>query len=78
MKSQGGLRVTNLEDTVLKAPKTADMPVPRKFELIIQFQNREADRADDSAQCAGTRGEGDQVSEARSHPVRFGCYALFA
>jgi putative ABC transport system substrate-binding protein len=48
-------------DKILKGAKPAELPVeqPTKFELVTQFENRKADRTDDSAECAGARGQGD-------------------
>ena len=56
-------RAADFVDKILKGTKPADMPVeqPTKFEFIDQSESRQADRPDDSAECAGAGGQGHQV-----------------
>jgi putative tryptophan/tyrosine transport system substrate-binding protein len=51
-------RVAFYVDTILKGTKPADLSVeqPRKFELVINSENGQADRPDHSGQCAGASG----------------------
>ena len=60
-----GVNITDLDrraatyvDKILKGAKPADLPVeqPKKFEFDHQSESREADRPDDSAECAGAGG----------------------
>ncbi len=50
-------------DKILKGAKPADIPVEQatKFEFIINLEDSEADRTDDSAECAGESGSGHTV-----------------
>ena len=47
------------------------MPVeqPTKFEIVINLKDREADRRDDTAECAGARGQGHQMKEHKLSPA---------
>ena len=57
-------RAADFVDKILKGTKPADIPVeqPTKFEFIDQSQDRQADRRDDSAECAGAGGPGHKMN----------------
>ena len=51
-------RAALMIDKILKGAKPAEIPVeqPTKFELVINLKDGEADRPDDTAECAGEGG----------------------
>ena len=57
-------RAADFVDKILKGTKPADMPVeqPTKFEFIVNLQDRQADRRDDPAECAGAGGSGHKMN----------------
>ena len=52
-------------DKVLKGTTPTKIPVEqaRNFELVIESENRQADRSNDSTPCAGAGGPGDSVKK---------------
>ena len=57
-------RAADFVDKILKGTKPADIPVeqPTKFEFVDQSQNRQADRRDGSAECAGAGGSSHKMT----------------
>ena len=61
--------------------EAGEIPVeaPKKFELVDQSENRQTDRSDDSAECAGASGSGDQVKLPNNRcPAASSTFALCA